>query len=122
MAEALAPLRIKLEMIIELLAKLSYRDLELPPRREIEIEASRVSWESPQPLSLAAWLRIRMYFHPTFREPIVIFGKVTSSNRSVAGAAYLVHADLAEMSECSRGELSHLAFLSQRRQRARRTK
>ena len=122
LAEALAPLRMKLDMIIELLAKLSYRDLELPPRREIEIEASRISWESPQPLSLAAWLRIRMYFHRTFREPIVIFGKVASSDGSTAGTAYLVRADLAEMSEYSRGELSRLAFLSQRRQRARRAK
>jgi hypothetical protein len=122
LAEALAPLRIKLDMIIDLLSRLSYRDIELPPPREIALAASHIVWQSPLPLSSGGWLRIRMYFHPTFREPIAVFGRVVNCDKNAGTAGYSIHADLAEMSERILGDLARLAFLSQRRQRAQRGK
>jgi hypothetical protein len=122
LAEALAPLRIKLDTIIELLTSLSYRAVELPPRREIEIHESRLVWEAPRPLHLGDWLRIRMYFHATFREPIIVFGKVTNCGTNEAGSGCCINADLATTPKHILGDLSRLAFLLQRRQRGQRSK
>ncbi|HZU90079.1 MAG TPA: hypothetical protein VE993_12555 [Stellaceae bacterium] len=121
LAEALAPLRLKLDMIIELLSRLSYRDIELPPQREIALAANHIVWQSPLPLSPGNWLRVRLYFHPTFREPIAVFGRVVKCDTG-GGAGYSIHADLAEMPERILGDLARLAFLSERRQRAQRGK
>jgi len=38
LTEALAPLRAKLDIIIEMLGRLSYRDTKLPPRRENRVQ------------------------------------------------------------------------------------
>ena len=37
LTEALAPLRIKLDIVIEMLGRLTYRDVALPPMRDIEL-------------------------------------------------------------------------------------
>jgi hypothetical protein len=122
LAEALAPLRVKLDMIIDLLARLSYRDVELPPQREIALAANRIAWKSALPLRPGLWLQIRMYFHLTFREPIIAFAKVTDCIENEPGTGYCIHADLAGMSQHVGEGLSRLAFLAQRRQRAQREK
>lgn len=122
LAEALLPLRLKLDMIIDLLARHSYRDIELPPVREIAFEAGHILWEAPLPLPLGDWLRIRLYFHPTFREPIVVFGRIAEAAGNGPGAGFLIRAELAGMPEHVLGDLSRLAFLVQRRQRAQRAK
>jgi hypothetical protein len=122
LAQALLPLRIKLDMIIDLLARHSYRDIELPPPREIAFDASHIAWEAPLPFRSGDWLRIRMYFHPTFREPIIVFGKVAEATGNGPGAGYGIRAELAGMPERILGDLSRLAFQIQRRQRAQRAK
>ncbi|HJU19963.1 MAG TPA: hypothetical protein VJ770_26220 [Stellaceae bacterium] len=120
LAEALAPLRIKLDMIIDLLARLSYRDVALPPRREVALTASRIAWGSPLPLRAGDWLRIALHFHQTFREPIILFAKVASATAGGPGADIWIEADLAEMPEPVYSDLARLTFLFQRRQRAQR--
>lgn len=122
LAEALLPLRLKLDMILDLLARHSYRDIELPPAREVAFEVGHIAWEAPLPLPSGDWLRIRLYFHPTFREPIIVFGKVLDAAAIGPGAGFRVRAELAGMREHILGDLSRLAFLVQRRQRAQRTK
>lgn len=132
LAEALAPLRIKLDMVLDLLARHAYRDIDLPPQGEVELDAVRILWESPLPprpedtspgdLRAGDWLRISLYFHPTFREPITLFGKVANAARIGPGAGCRVEADLVELPEHLLGDLSRLAFLIQRRQRAQRGK
>jgi hypothetical protein len=43
LAEALAPLRIKLDTIIEMLGRLTYRDVALPPVHDIELGMDRIA-------------------------------------------------------------------------------
>lgn len=120
--EALAPLRLKLDMILDLFARHAYRDIELPPVREVELGASRIAWEAPLSLRLGNWLKILIYLHPTFREPVVLFGRVTGTAKLALGAGYRIEADLAETPEHILGDLARLAFLIQRRQRGQRVK
>lgn len=122
LAEALLPLRLKLDMILDLLARHSYRDIELPPAREVAFEAGHIAWEAPLPLRCGDWLRIRLYFHPTFREPIIVFGRILDAAGAGPGAGFRIRAELAGMPEHILGDLLRLAFLVQRRQRAQRAK
>jgi len=57
-------------MIIDMLGRLSYRDVELPPLCEIELGPTLVSWVSAFPQSPGNWLRIKLYLDPIFREAI----------------------------------------------------
>jgi hypothetical protein len=120
LAEALAPLRTRLEMIIEMLGRLSYRDIELPPCCDIELELARITWLSPRPLQRGAWLRIKLYFHPTFREPVIVFGTGKSCVADGSGDGCRVQADLAELSQDIGEGFARLALVTQRRQRAQR--
>jgi len=120
LTEALAPLRTKLDMIIEMLGRLSYRDTELPPLSEIELSVNRIAWFSPRPWQRGDWLRIRLYFHPTFREPVVLLGKVTSCADDTRGDGCRVELGLVEMSESTGENIARLALLTQRRQRGQR--
>ena len=118
LAEALAPLRMKLDMIIGMLGRLSYRGVELPPLCEIEFSLTRVSWLSAQPLQLGDWLRIELYFDPTFREPVVVFGRVTTCTEQGPGEGCRIQTDLVEMSQSSGESVARLAFLTHRHQQA----
>jgi hypothetical protein len=120
LAEALAPLHAKLDMIVEMLGKLSYRDSELPPPLDIELGLSRIAWFSSQPWRSEEWLRIKLYFHVTFREPVVVFGQVTHCVEHWRDAGYRIQAGLAEMSKTVGESVARLALLTQRRQRAQR--
>jgi hypothetical protein len=119
LAEVLAPLRIKLDMIIEMLGRLSYRDIGLPPVSEIELGIDRIAWRSARAWQLGDWLGIKLYFHPIFREPIVFFGKVTGCAGNPGNGGLWVEAELAEMSESTGEGIARLALLTQRRQRGR---
>jgi hypothetical protein len=120
LAEALAPLRMKLDMIIGMLGMLSYRDVNLPPLCEIEFSLDRVFLLSPQPLQLGDWLRIELYFDPTFREPVIVFGNVRTCTKQGPHAECRIRADLAEMSHAVAKSVARLAFLTQRHQQAKR--
>ena len=119
LAEALAPLRIKLDMVIEMLGRLSYRGVIMPPAREIELGLTRMSWRSPTALRAEDWLRIRLYFDPVFLEPIVRFGRVASAIADDDGGCS-VQVELDEIAPETEEAFARLAFLAQRRQLAQR--
>jgi hypothetical protein len=121
LAEALAPLRIKLDVVVEMLGRLSYRGAELPPVAMIELGTDRMSWHAPEPLKTGAWLRIKLYFDPKFLEPIVLFARVASAIKDDTGAGCLVQAELAETTQETEEAVARLAFLAQRRQLAQRS-
>lgn len=119
LAEALAPLRIKLDIVIEMLGRLTYRDVALPAVRDIELGMDRLAWHSPLPLSAGDWLRIKLYFDPNFLEPIILYARVTSAMPDDDGGCF-VQAELAETSLETEEAVTRLAFLAQRRQLAQR--
>lgn len=118
--EALAPLRTKLDMIIEMLGRLSYRDVELPPLCDIELSSNRIAWLSTVLRQAGDWLRLKLYFHPLFREPVVLFGNVTSCAGAGEAADCHAQAELCEQPEFVDENIARLALLTQRRQRAHR--
>jgi hypothetical protein len=120
LAEALAPLRIKLDTVIEMLSRLTYRDVVLPPVYDIELGMDRIAWHSPVRLRAGEWLRIKLYFDPNFLEPIVLYGHVASAIPDDATGGCAVQAELAETSLETEEAVARLAFLAQRRQLARR--
>jgi hypothetical protein len=120
LAEALAPLRIKLDIVIEMLGRLAYRDVEPPPVCNIEFATDRIGWESPRPLRVGDWLRIKLYFDPNFLEPIVLYGCVASAIPEDATGTCGVQAELVETSLETEEAVARLAFLAQRRQLAQR--
>ena len=119
LAEALAPLRIKLDIVIEMLGRLTYRDVALPAVRDIELGMDRVAWHSPLPISASDWLQIKLYFDPNFLEPIILYARVASAMPDDDGGCF-VQAELAETSLETEEAVTRLAFLAQRRQLAQR--
>ncbi len=120
LAEALAPLRIKLDIVIEMLGRLAYRDVALPPVRDIELGTDRIGWHSPALLRVGDWLRLKLYFDPNFLEPIVLYGRVASAIPDGATGGCSVQAELVETSSETEEAVVRLAFLAQRRQLAQR--
>jgi len=120
LAEALAPLRIKLDIVIEMLGRLAYRDVALPPVLTIELGMERIAWHSATLLRVGDWLRIRLYFDPNFLEPIVLYGQVASAIPDEAGGC-AAQAELTETSLETEEAVARLAFLAQRRQLAQRS-
>lgn len=118
--EALKPIRTKLDIVIAMLARLSYRGIELPARCRIELGDRHIAWTADRRLRLGAWLRIAIYFDATFREPVVVFAQATGATALGAGGEYRNEAELAEIPEPIISDLSRLALLVQRRQRGRR--
>ncbi len=117
--EALAPIRTKLDIIVAMLARLSYRDADLPPCCYIELGERQIAWLSDRPLQPGEWLRIAIYFDTAFREPIVLFAQATVST-ALAGGQYRNEAELATIAGPILDDLARLALLVQRRQRSRR--
>lgn len=117
LVEALAPIHARLEMIIEMLGRLSYRDIEVPPRRDLELSLARIGWQSPEVLTIDGWLRFKLYFHPVFLEPVVLYGRVAFCGPADARTGCCeVQADLDVMPPATGEALVRLAFLTQRRQ------
>jgi hypothetical protein len=119
LVEAFAPIRMKLDTIIDMLTRLSYRDVELPPLCELELGLSQIAWLSATSLEREDWTRIELYFHPMFREPIIAFGKVTGSVEQSRDEGFRIEMELIEMPEMIGQGLARLALLTQRHQQAR---
>jgi hypothetical protein len=120
LTEALAPLRIKIDIVIEMLGRLTYRDVVLPPVRDIELRTNRMAWHSPEPLRSGKWLQIKLYFDPKFLEPIILYGCVESAVADDALGGCDVQAELAPIPVEAEEGFARLAFLAQRRQLAQR--
>jgi hypothetical protein len=120
LAEALAPLQTKLDMIIEVLGRLAYRELTLPPPRDVELSLDHIAWHAPKPLKVGGWVRLKLFFHPTFLEPIVFYARVSYCGVAEGDAGCRVQAEIDEMPEATGESFARLAFLAQRRQRGER--
>lgn len=120
LAEALAPIHTKLDMIVEVLGRLAYRELALPPPRDLELSLDRIAWHTPKQLKVGGWVRLKLFFHPTFLEPIVLYARVSYCGDAEGEAGCQVQADIDEMPEATGEAFARLAFLAQRRQRAER--
>ncbi|MGH7092502.1 MAG: hypothetical protein ACREFB_03070 [Stellaceae bacterium] len=116
LVEALAPIHARLDMIIEMLGRLSYRDIEVPPRCAVELSLVRIGWQSPAALPIDGWVRCKLYFHPVFLEPVVLYGRVAFCGPADPRTGCEVQADLDEMPPATGEALVRLAFLTQRRQ------
>jgi hypothetical protein len=120
LAEALAPLRVKLDVIIDMLGRISYRDLVVPPVHDLELSLERMAWHSPEPLRAGDWLRVKIYFDLKFLEPIVVFAQVTSAVPDDGSSGSSVQAEFAGMPPETEDAFARLTFLAQRRQLAQR--
>jgi len=121
LAEALAPIRMKLDMLIDMLARLSYRDADLPPLCEAELRPNQVAWHSEQPWSPGKWLRIELYFNPAILEPVSLLAEVTRCFEQTQGNGWRLEADLIEMPRSLGEKLARLALLNQRHQWTRKS-
>ncbi|HXE16634.1 MAG TPA: hypothetical protein VN632_05365 [Stellaceae bacterium] len=115
LADALLPLRVKLDMVVEMLARLSYRDLTVPDPRPIELGLNQLRWTQPRPLAVDTWLLAKIYFHEIFREPIVLAGRVANCVPGQPDDTVRIEMDLAEMSEELGESFARLVFLEHRR-------
>jgi hypothetical protein len=120
LAEALAPLHTKLDMIVEVLGRLAYRDLALPPPRDVELSLDHIAWRASKPLKVGGWVRLKLFFHPTFLEPIVLYARISYCSAAEGEAGCQIQAEIDEMPEATGESFARLAFLAQRRQRAER--
>jgi hypothetical protein len=103
-----------------MLGRLTYRDVVLPPPRDIELGMHRLAWQSPRPLRPDDWLRIKLYFDARFLEPVVLYGRVTSALSDEASGGSFVQAEFVEAPPETEEALVRLAFLAQRRQLGQR--
>ena len=118
LTDALEPLRVKIDMMIEMLARLSYRGMTLPDPRPIELGLVHIRWSQPDPLPVDSWLLSKIYFHDTYREPVALAGRVTSCDPAQSDGARNIEVDLVEMSDGLSESFARLVFLEHRRQLA----
>lgn len=119
LAMALAPLRTRLDMLIEMVARLTYRDIALPPVVPVALSPSRIIWHSRQHWRRGDWLRLDLYFHPIFREAVSLLLQVTDCVKGEREEFWQVEGSLVEMPGSTREGMTRLAFLTHRQQRAR---
>jgi hypothetical protein len=119
LADALAPLRAKLDMIVDMLARISYRDQALPERRDIELGLNHIMWSQAEPVPADSWMLSKLYFHEIFREPVVLAGRLKSCLPRPGGDRWDIDVELADMSEEVSESFARLVFLEHRRQLGR---
>ena len=118
LAMALAPLRTRLDMLIEMVARLTYRDIALPPVVPVALSQSRIIWHSRQHWHRGDWLRLELYFHPIFREAVSLLLQVTDCIEDEREEFWQVEGSLVEMPGSTREGMTRLAFLTHRQQQA----
>jgi hypothetical protein len=119
LAAALAPLRIKLDMLAGMVARLSYRNVPLPPVVNVALVPSCVVWSSRQAWACGDWLRLDLYFHAVYREPVALFAEVARCCAQGSAANWTIEARPAAMLAATRERLARLVFQVQRRQQYR---
>jgi hypothetical protein len=119
LAAALAPLRSKLDLLTDLVARHCYRDIVLPPVSQLELGPTRVAWQSSEEWRRGDWLRLDLYFNQVFREPVSLFAAVTDCAAQDRESGWRIDSDLCEMPDSTRERLARLAFLTRRQQQIR---
>jgi hypothetical protein len=120
LAEALVPLRAKLDLVIEMLSRLSYRDVTLPELCEVELGLDRIAWSSPESVAAGSWLRLQLFFHDAYREPVTLFGEVIGCTNGREDGGWWVQAEMPEMADDVGESFARLIFLAHRRSLAQR--
>jgi hypothetical protein len=100
-----------------MLVRLSHPHTELPPLRNVELTRTQIAWLSLGPTETGDWLRVELYFHPTFREPVVLLAQVSNCVVQAPQEGYRIEAELVRMSEETCENLARLSFLTHRQQR-----
>jgi hypothetical protein len=118
LAEALEPLRIKLDMVVEMVARLFYRDQMLPPPRRIELGLGHILWSQSGQIQPDAWLLNKVYFSDLFRESVNLIGRVKSCVAAPGNGGWNIQVDLVAMAEHVSESFARLMFLEHRRQLA----
>jgi len=116
---ALAPLRTKLDMLIDMVARLSYRATALPPVCDVELRPGHIVWQSRQLWQRGDWLRLELFFHPVFREPVSLLTEVAECGDERHQGTSRIAGELAPMPPDTVESLARLAFLTQRQQQSR---
>ena len=116
---ALAPLRTKLDMLIDMVARLSYRAMALPPVCDVELRPGHIVWQSRQLWQRGDWLRLELFFHPVFREPVSLLTEVAECGDERHRGTSRIAGELAPMPPDTVESLARLAFLTQRQQQSR---
>jgi hypothetical protein len=119
LAAALAPMRIKLDMLTEMVVRLSYRNVSLPPVCAVGLGPTHVVWHSRQIRAPGDCLRLDIYFNESLREPVSLFAEVSRCLEEGSDEGWRIDGRLAEMLVSTREQLARLAFLIQRRQQSR---
>ncbi len=117
LAAALLPLRAKLDLLVDMVARLSYREVLLPPVRDVELAATRIAWDDEKAPAAEAWIRIALFLHPIIREPIVAFAHPPRVEPVPATRLFRIDADFFDFSERNYSDLARFAFVVQRRRR-----
>lgn len=118
LTDALEPLRVKIDMMLEMVARLSYRATTLPDPHPIELGLVHIRWSQREPLAIDRWLLSKIYFHETYREPVILAGRVASCSPAQSNGIHNIELDLAEMSDSLGESFARLVFLEHRRQLA----
>jgi hypothetical protein len=119
LAAALAPMRTKLDMLIEMVTRLSYRNVPLPPVGAVELGPSHIVWHSRQSCPPGDWLRFDLYFNEVLREPVTLFAAVSRCPEQDCDDDWRIEGRLTEMPAGTRERLQRVAFLAQRQQHGR---
>jgi hypothetical protein len=119
LAAALAPLRTKLDMLVDMVARISYRGVALPPVCEIELGPTHIAWQSRQLWQRGDWLRLELFFHPVFREPVCLLTEVTACTEQCRDGAGRTVGGLAPIPPGTAESLVRLTYLTQRHQQSR---
>ena len=119
LATALAPLRTRLDMLIEMVARLTYRDIALPPVVPVALSPSRIIWHSRPALAPPAiGSGIGLYFLPNISRGGFASAPSNGLRQGQRDEFWQVEGSLVEMPGSTREGMTRLAFLTHRQQRA----
>jgi predicted transcriptional regulator len=79
-AKALERLESKLDIALSMLARVTTRDISMPPPQAITLRAERIEWASDQPLPAEGReIAISLYLSPRLPEPLQLHARVVDA-------------------------------------------
>ncbi len=118
-AHDIARLEFKINMLMDLVGQVIERQLELPARRQVSVNAHGIQIESPELGDLAPGqlLQVSTYFIDTYPRPVELIVSVTQS-----GADAVLAGQVVSLSEAVQDLLDRLIFRQHRRNIAQHRK